>query len=82
ADTVHRLSKQMHVDPVNPVTAMFAAGSMFYVRPEAIDSIMDLDLRREDFEPEAGQVDGTLAHAIERCFSLAVCSTGYYIASS
>ncbi|WP_115576447.1 glycoside hydrolase family 99-like domain-containing protein [Xanthomonas campestris] len=82
ADTVHRLSTKMHGDPVNPNTAMFAAGSMFYVRPEAIDSLIDLDLQQEDFEPEAGQVDGTLAHAVERCFSLAASSAGYYIASS
>lgn len=82
ADTVLRLSRQMHSDPVDPAITMFAAGSMFYVRTEAIRSIMDLGLKREDFEPEAGQVDGTLAHAIERCFSIAACSSGYYIASS
>lgn len=82
ADTVNRLSRQMHSDPVDPAIAMFAAGSMFYARLEAIQSIVDLGLVREDFEPEAGQVDGTLAHAIERCFSIAACSSGYYIASS
>ncbi|WP_245228080.1 glycoside hydrolase family 99-like domain-containing protein [Xanthomonas bromi] len=82
ADAVYRLSRQMHSDPVDPAIAMFAAGSMFYARVEAIQSIIDLELTREDFEPEAGQVDGTLAHAIERCFSIATCSSGYYIASS
>lgn len=82
ADAVHRLSRQMYSDPVNPAIAMFAAGSMFYVRVEAIRSIMDLHLGSNDFEAEAGQVDGTLAHAIERCFSISTCSSGYFIASS
>lgn len=55
----------------------FAAGSMFWVRLAAIRPILDSHLTPSLFDAEAGQVDGTLAHAIERCFSLAVRHAGF-----
>ena len=55
----------------------FVAGSMFYVRVDALRPLLDSDLGAKDFEPEAGQVDGTMAHAIERCFMLVCDHLGY-----
>ena len=57
----------------------FIAGSMFWVRLEALRPLLDTPLHTSDFEPELGQFDGTLAHASERVFALVVRHAGYRV---
>ena len=55
----------------------FIAGSMFWLRLAALRPILDAHLPASAFDTEAGQVDGTLAHTIERCFSFAARHAGF-----
>jgi rhamnan synthesis protein F/methyltransferase family protein len=55
----------------------FPSGSMFWARSAALRPLLDLGLATEDFEEEAGQVDGTLAHAIEHLYFHACEHAGY-----
>lgn len=55
----------------------FPTGSMFWFKPRAIAPLLDCGLTFDDFPEECGQVDGTLAHAIERAFLFIVEAAGY-----
>lgn len=57
----------------------FPVGSMFWARTAAIRPLLDLRLRPDHFPPEAGQIDGTLAHAIERMLGVTCTATGHHI---
>ncbi|MBV0892629.1 glycoside hydrolase family 99-like domain-containing protein [Paracoccus sp. Z118] len=50
----------------DPDKLAFPAGSMYWLKAPMIDMIHGLQLTRDSFERELGQVDGTLAHAFER----------------
>lgn len=58
----------------------FPAGTMFWARTRALQKFFDIGLMFEDFPPEQGQNDGTIAHAFERSILLAAQSEGmkYY----
>ncbi len=55
----------------------FPSGSMFWARSAALRPLLDLHLGFDDFQAEAGQTDGTLAHAIERLYFLACEQAGF-----
>jgi lipopolysaccharide biosynthesis protein len=57
----------------------FVAGSMFWARLAALRPLLDANFGTWEFEAENGQVDGTLAHALERTIGLAVSATGFEI---
>ncbi len=46
----------------------FPAGTMFWARMDAINTIFQENYTYDDFENETGQLDATPAHAIERIF--------------
>lgn len=57
----------------------FAAGSIYWLKPLTLGMIRALRLRAEAFEDETGQVDGTLAHAVERAIGRLVQAAGQEI---
>jgi len=76
ASAVRLLAKRARIDTVG---ADFFAGSMFWVRPRALEPLLKLNLSAGDFPAEQGQVDGTLHHAIERLFVAAAKSSGFRV---
>ena len=72
-DFLHRLG--IEIDHRNLIE--FPAGSMFWFKPKALAPLLNCGLTFDDFPEELGQVDGTLAHVIERAFLFVVEAAGF-----
>jgi lipopolysaccharide biosynthesis protein len=75
------LLRRIELDLV-PDALRFAAGSMYWIRGFVLQGLRSLDLVAEDFEEEAGQVDGTTAHAVERAIGILTREAGYRLAEA
>lgn len=60
-----------------PAARGFFEGSMFWVRPSALERLAALQLSPSMFDEEEGQLDGTLHHCVERVFTLTAHAAGY-----
>lgn len=64
---VKTLGARLGVAPVkDEAVPDFPAGSFFWIRPKAIEPLLNGSMSYDDFDPELGQTDKTTAHAIER----------------
>lgn len=61
--------------------ANFVAGSMFWFRPAVFERLRIDPLGVDDFGPELGAIDGTIAHAFERLLPSIALQSGYALHS-
>lgn len=77
-----RIAAELGVVPEAFSNLGFFAGTMFTARLSALEPLVSLGFTDADFEIEAGQKDGTLAHALERWLSMAPAVSNYRVSSS
>ena len=82
ARAIGYLSHRLRLEPHRLKDMSFVAGSMFYIRAEALKPLLALKLNRDLFEEERGQIDGTMAHAVERVFAVSNAQAGFVLADS
>jgi rhamnosyltransferase len=80
-ERLRRLAAETGVEDAR-IRLGFFAGTMFWVRPAALQALRDRSIGLSEFDPEAGQFDATLAHVIERLFVLWIEQAGYFAATT
>lgn len=78
-DQYERLYMMLFGDIPQEKCSDYPAGSFFWARTSMLQPLFDLDLQVEDFDKEDGQVDGTVAHALERILGSLPTITGHQV---
>lgn len=76
-DSYERLYMMLFGDLPEEECPDYPAGSFFWARSAMLKPLFDLGLSIEDFDEEAGQIDGTIAHALERILGALPNFTGH-----
>ena len=72
------LAKQMGIENfVCKGSINFPVGTMFWARRQALQPLVDLNLKWEDYPPEPLPHDGSILHAIERLLPSIVAAKGF-----
>ena len=75
-DKAAALAERMGVPPPPARCPSYPGGSFFWARVDYLRPLLTCGLTNADFDSEADQIDGTLAHAIERMLGDLTRSTG------
>lgn len=67
---------QLHIKFENHML-FYPVGSFFWVKTKAILPLFNMGMTYESFDEENGQIDGTLAHALERVIACVVQARNY-----
>ncbi|USR79457.1 glycoside hydrolase family 99-like domain-containing protein [Arcanobacterium pinnipediorum] len=79
---VTELLKRLEMNLEAPDELQFPAGSIYVARGFVVQGLRALCMSAEDFEVEAGQIDGTAAHAIERMMGILTLEAGLELADT
>ena len=75
---VEGLLSLLDVNTQLPQSPVFPVGNMFWAKTEAVRQMFKIGLGFDDFPKEAGQVNQTIAHAIERSWVYLAKEYGYH----
>jgi len=76
---VRDLLTRLEIDLPQGDAPSFPAGSIYWLKPLILRLLQGMQLGVEHFEREAGQLDGTLAHALERVLGCLAAAAGQKI---
>lgn len=80
-ENIRYLATRIGIWPL-PAHSVFPAGSMFWARIDTFEPLLNAHLHEWEFESEDGQIDGTLAHAVERLFAICAIARGLRVAEA
>ena len=72
------LAKEMNLNcDLNADKKPISVGTVFWARVDALKKLFEKEWKYEDFAEEPLPDDGTLSHAVERCFAYVAQDAGY-----